>query len=155
MAMRINGSTLKFVGAAVCLVLAAGCGSGSRVQISGEVTFEGQPLSQGMIVFTPVDTAIGPSTGCEIVSGKYHVPSGLGAAPGVTYQVQITSLAKSGKFIANPFDSKGPPLELDANYLPATYNARSILKVKVVPGSNCFDFALKKDGTAPEELTGE
>jgi hypothetical protein len=141
--------------AGACLMLLAGCNSGSRMQLTGEVTFEGQPLSQGTIVFTPVDATAGPSTGCDIVSGKYDVPGELGGSPGVVYKVQITSLAKSGKFIPNPFDPKGPPVEVDANFLPATYNTRSILTVKIVSGSNRIDFALKKDGTAPQELTPE
>jgi hypothetical protein len=155
MAMNTNGNKYVLMVLGVCLMLAAGCSSGARVQISGEVTFEGEPLSQGTIVFTPVDATAGPSTGCDIVAGKYDVPGEMGVSPGVIYRVQITSLAKSGKFIANPFDAKGPPLELDANYLPATYNMRSILRIKVASGSNRIDFALKKDGAAPQELTQE
>jgi hypothetical protein len=46
-------------------------------------------------------------------------------------------------------------VELDANFLPVTYNTRSILKIKVVSGNNHVNFALKKDGTAPPELTQE
>jgi hypothetical protein len=155
MAMNTESNKYVLMGVGVCLILVSGCGSGSRVPLSGEVTFEGQPLSNGTIVFTPVDATAGPSTGCDIVAGKYDVPGEMGASPGVIYQVQITSLAKSGKFIANPFDPNGPPVELDANFLPATYNTRSILKIKVVPGSNRVDFALKKDGTAPPELAQE
>jgi hypothetical protein len=155
MAMNTESSKYVLLGIGVCLILVSGCGSGSRVPLSGEVTFEGQPLSNGTIVFTPVDATAGPSTGCDIVAGKYQVPGEMGASPGVVYQVQITSLAKSGKFIANPFDPKGPPVELDANFLPVTYNTRSILKIKVVSGNNHVNFALKKDGTAPPELTQE
>jgi hypothetical protein len=155
MAMNTDSNTFKLMLTGVCLMLLVGCNSGSRVQLTGDVTFESQPLSQGTIVFTPVDAAAGPSTGCDIVAGKYDVPSEMGATPGVIYLVQITSLAKSGKFVPNPFVANGPPLELDANFLPATYNARSILRVKVVSGSNRFDFALKKDGAAPVELTQE
>ena len=138
----------------ICLIL-AGCGSGSKVRLAGEVTFEGQPLSKGTIVFTPVDTSAGPSTGADIVDGRYDIPSDVGVTPGTIYLVQITALGKSGKTIANPFDPKGPKLELDANYLPASYNTNSKLKLKVVGGNKQIDFPLNKDGSVPAELVRE
>lgn len=128
------------------LLLLEGCGPAARVRVSGEVTYEGQPLVRGTIVFAPEEASAGPSTGAEIVDGRYEVPGELGVSPGVSYRVEITSLAKSGKFIANPFDPKGPPLELDANFLPASYNMQSMLRAKVGARDNRFDFALKKDG---------
>ena len=90
----------------LCLPALSGCGSGARVRLAGDVVFEGQPLTHGTIVFTPVDPSAGPSTGGDIVDGRYDVPGEMGATPGVMYRVEITALAKSGKFIANPFDPK-------------------------------------------------
>jgi hypothetical protein len=138
----------------ICLML-AGCGPSSKVHLTGEVTFEGQLLPKGTIVFTPVDHSAGPSTGGDIVNGRYDIPSDVGVTPGTIYIVQITALGKSGNLIDNPFNPKGPKLELDANYLPASYNTNSKLKVKVIGGNNRIDFPLNKDGSVPADLAQE
>jgi hypothetical protein len=61
---------------ALAAALAAGCGSAAGV--SGEVTYDGQPVEDGRITFLPADGK-GPSVGAPITGGKYTLD---GIAPG-------------------------------------------------------------------------
>ena len=81
-----------WLGFALCTLLAVGCdgGSGSdvpkTVPVSGVVTYNGQPLTHGEVVFTPKDTKIGRSSRGEIgPGGKYSLTTfreGDGVVPG-------------------------------------------------------------------------
>lgn len=53
------------------LLFAAGCGGG-RANVEGQVTFDGQPVEQGTIVFEPVDGK-GAAAGGTIQNGKYRL----------------------------------------------------------------------------------
>jgi hypothetical protein len=71
----------------LALVLApVGCGhSGhTRFELSGTVTYDGQPVPVGYIVFTPDKAAgnPGPGSQADIHDGKYSTPSGLGTIGG-------------------------------------------------------------------------
>jgi len=126
------------------LLLVAGCSSKGTAGLMGDVSYDGKPLPEGTIVFTPVDGATGPSTGGNIKDGHYDVPAEKGALPGASYKVEITSQAKTGKTIPNIMQPGGPPMELTEQFLPAVYNTQSTLRVKVAPGTNRFDFHLEK-----------
>lgn len=67
----------------VLVVVALGCGSGDtgpqRYQVSGKVTFKGQPVPVGSIYF---ETANGPSGGAQIINGSYDTSSGKGVVGG-------------------------------------------------------------------------
>src|SRR5207244_8143771 len=57
--------------AAAVLPLLAGCDSSSKkVAVSGTVTYDGQPVEYGTIVFA---NSGGPTSGGEIKDGKYSV----------------------------------------------------------------------------------
>jgi hypothetical protein len=76
-----------FLPAVVPLLAAAlltGCGSPCAV--SGDVTYEGQPVEQGQITFYPADGK-GPPAGAPISRGRYEV-SGLVPGPKL---VEITA----------------------------------------------------------------
>jgi len=127
------------------LVLAAGCrDANAPVGLMGDVSYDGKPLANGTIVFTPVEGVASPSTGGSIVDGHYNVPADKGALPGGKYKVEITSMAKLGKKIPNPFTPGGPDLEVDEQFIPASYNTKSTLSVTVAQGNNRFDFRLEK-----------
>ena len=55
------------VGLAAC----AGCGKGLAT-VEGNVTFDGQPVEKGTIVFEPAD-GVGPTGGGAIENGKYRI----------------------------------------------------------------------------------
>jgi hypothetical protein len=69
------------------LGLGAGCGHGNgpqRYNLSGAVTYAGQPVPAGIIVFEPDDAAgnQGPGTVAEFSGGRYYTPRGRGTVGG-------------------------------------------------------------------------
>ena len=104
---------------AVLLVFAAGCGRNTgKVSIGGDVSYDGQPVASGTIIFTPVEGTQGPSTGGGIEAGRYQVPAQKGPLAGGRYKVEITALRKTGKSLPNMFDPKGQPLEAVEQFVP-------------------------------------
>jgi hypothetical protein len=69
----------------VLALAAAGCGAGDgRFQVFGSVTYKGQPVPKGHLVFEP-DTDqgnAGPGSGARIESGQYRTPPGQGVVGG-------------------------------------------------------------------------
>jgi len=119
-----------------CTVL-AGCGSSGRVTATGMVTFDGQPVETGTIVFQPLDRAAAPE-GAPISGGRYTVE-----CPPGRQRVQIRG--------TRPVDESRVPRTMPRlgtapvreDYIPAAYNTESTLEVEVVAGgSNVFDFKL-------------
>src|SRR5262249_59581472 len=56
---------------ALVLLLIAGCG-GNSAHVTGEVTYDGQPVGDGWISLLPADGK-GPSAGGPIEKGRYSV----------------------------------------------------------------------------------
>lgn len=132
---------------AVLLVCAAGCGRNTgTVSIGGAVSYDGQPVASGTIIFMPVEGTQGPSTGSAIEAGRYQVPAQKGPLAGGRYKVEITALQKTGKTVPNMFDPNGQPLEAVEQFVPECYNARSKLMVTVTAGANKADFSLRSSG---------
>ncbi len=128
------------------VVSALGCSSGSdRVAIFGKVTFDGQPVDNGQIVFAPQST--GHTAVAPIVAGAYAVPAEKGASPGASYTVRITADRPTGKKIqASGYAAGDPPQEVYEQYIPAKYNESSELQFDVGAESEVvkdFDLALK------------
>ena len=114
---------LDWLSTLLAALLLCGCGqppAGSRV--SGQVTFQGKPLDQGMIVFSPVD---GQATlsGCPIKDGRYNVPPENGLAPG-KYDVRITS--SEGIAPADPLE-----MGIFTERIPPQYNSQTTLTAEV------------------------
>lgn len=89
---------MLLVPAALC-VLALGCGGGEGNRVSGNVTFDGQPVPRGKVYFTP-DGAKG-NTGAtgfaDIVDGKYDTgASGGRGAPTGAVVIKVEGNDPSG-----------------------------------------------------------
>lgn len=92
-------STWQWCGVAVALVglLVIGCGKGgaARYDVSGSVTYEGQPVPVGSIVFEPDGSKgnSGPSGHAQIKDGKYDttLEDGMGTVGG-PHVVRIVGL---------------------------------------------------------------
>ena len=119
-----------------CTML-AGCGSSARVTATGMVTFDGQPVETGAIVFQPLDRTATPH-GTLINAGRYSVLCLSGR-----HRVQIRG--------TRPVDESRVPRTMPRlgsaavreDYIPAAYNTASTLEVEVVAGrTNVFDFKL-------------
>jgi hypothetical protein len=113
----------------------AGCGSSEGgVQLSGAVTYQGQPVTAGEIVFTP-KSGDQPSAAGKIEEGRFQcqVPAG----PNI---VQITAYREvPGKFDTSNPGETNPVIEM---YIPPEYNSDSKLEVTVDGSNPTVDFEL-------------
>jgi len=135
--------------ALLTLAVAAGCDSGPKyVPLAGQVTFDGQPIENGMIQFMPVDGTAGRITGASITGGRYAIPADGGPLLGGTYAVQILGMRKSNTKMVDPMDPRGGPIEVQENYIPPAYNAQTILKVVISDPGLPLDFRLEKTSPA-------
>ena len=118
-----------------------GCGSGLAT-IEGNVTFDGQAIDQGVIVFEPTD-GTGAVAGGNIQNGKYRLGPDSKLAPGSKI-VRITAMRATGKKI-----KAGPPAPEDAmvdevqQYIPSNYNDKSTLTARIVAGDGTQNFELQ------------
>lgn len=141
------GRLSRIVSLGSLLIVSLAC-SGSpegptRVSVEGEVTFHGQPLEEGAILFIPTGDTRGPSTGATIEAGKYYLPADRGPVIG-ELRVEIQAEKEIGYDITEPTETVqhiGEPLP--AGQIPPEYNDRSILFVNTsANGENSFDFHL-------------
>jgi len=112
-----------------------GCGpSGPRkYAVSGTVKFDGQPLEDGHIIFTPEDPSLGPEAG-DIVQGEYRLE-----AHGGMQKVKVSA----SKAVPGTEGQGFRGLPLIEEYIPAKYNSATTLSAEVTPsGDNRFDFEL-------------
>jgi hypothetical protein len=123
--------------ATVLLPLSAGCGKRDgleRIPVSGAVTFQGQPVTDGQIRFVPKPGTMAPLSIETISDGQYDT-SRSGGVPVGTYRVEIRS-----------FDPKtpaptGPGQPQRTQLLPTKYNSGSTLELVVKSGQS----SLKQD----------
>jgi hypothetical protein len=124
------------MGLAFALAGCADSSNGPRLYgVTGEVTYDGQPIEKGAIKFT--NSGDGRAYTGEINNGRYELKCEPGKA-----KVEITaSRVIPGKFTeANPGE-KEPAREM---YIPAKYNAKTTLEADVEDKSNEIPFHLKK-----------
>lgn len=119
-----KGSLFLIVAALGFLAPTAGCGpSDGLVLVSGTVTFDGAPLSEGTIQFRALE-GDQKAYASSIVDGKYDARVEPGPA---SVEVRASRIIE-GKFVeSNPgeFDPVGEM------YIPEKYNSRTELKVTV------------------------
>ncbi|QDT64932.1 hypothetical protein V22_21770 [Calycomorphotria hydatis] len=105
----------------ICITLTCGCfGSSDEIQkysLSGEVTFQGEPVPRGQIRFIPDYNAgnQGPASTVTIVDGRYETRDGYGIVGGA-YQVQIEGYEPSQVDDSNLDAPPQPEKPLFANY---------------------------------------
>jgi hypothetical protein len=137
---------------AVCCLL-AGCGPSrpQTVPVSGRVTWQGQPVVEGIIVFYPATGR--PATGVIAADGTYRLRTfdpGDGAVLGkhcVTIEAKRAVNARLPKSMAEELGgsaASGRP-ELTIEWIvPEKYSQRSTspLTAEVTGGTTLIDFAL-------------
>lgn len=128
------------VAALVCaLLVLAGCGSATPLRIQGSVTFNGEPVDGGAIVFYPIGTdAYGK--GGEILGGKYVLEGDRIPKPG-QHRVEVTWNKKTGRTIL----SNDPPNKIDETIqvIPKQFNGvKSTLTVEIQADKDTYDFPL-------------
>jgi hypothetical protein len=135
--------TSVFCRLGLCAVL-AGCGGSKysgdkRYPLTGEVTFEGQPVDVGSISFIP-ESGKGRPSGGVITDGKYDVPEEKGATAG-TYRVEIRWLKRTGKQLRDA--ESGEMYDQRREALPEKFHTNSELTVEVPSPEKRHDFNLK------------
>ncbi|MHC5542190.1 hypothetical protein ACYOEI_28545 [Singulisphaera rosea] len=136
------------------LITCLGCGDDSglppRIPVSGNITYKGTPVENGMINFAPVDPE-GRAASGQIENGRYAlttIKNGDGALPG-KYKVTVTSksidttelkaIAKGGQFHHDKAFAKS--VKNAKNLVPSKYSLAdtSGLEFEVSPSTNNFD----------------
>jgi hypothetical protein len=115
---------------------ACGCGGPSEpptYEVSGRVTWEGQPLEEGDIIFTAADNASAPASG-KIEDGTYRIRS----LPGK----KLVSI-RASRLVPGSKGAMGEPI-FD-NFIPDRFNVKTTLTVDVKTDQESkFDFPLEK-----------
>jgi len=119
--------------------LVVGCsGGGGSGEVSGAVTYGGEPIEGGSITFIPAD-GNKPTAGAPITNGTYaakNVPVGKA-------KVSISGVKSLGK--KRMYDDPAAPLvQESAEMLPAKYHRETELTYDVAPGVQTKDFHLTK-----------
>lgn len=109
-----------------------GCGlSGpegpARAITFGKVTFNGQPIANGMIRFIPND---GPAAQGQIKDGSYHI-NYKGGVPVSVCRVEIEAFKAGSEKVVISADGKTAYVAVQ--FLPDTYNINSTLQAEISP----------------------
>ncbi len=119
-------------------LLTTGCGGpkSDKLEMTGKVTFNGQPLSEGTITIEATDE-MGGVDGGMIANGEYTVMT----TPGEKL-VKISAMKVVGQKKA--YDTPDSPTEdIVQEIIPPKYNKRSELNVSVSEEATSHDFTLE------------
>jgi hypothetical protein len=132
--------------AIVCVLVAGsivGCGGGDACSLSGQVTFEGQPIGDGNIRLNPIEGTPGKGGAAKIVNGAYEIAEGDGMLAG-KHQVLISATRGTGRMMrAENLDGGPSQTEYIEQYIPARYNRATELVLDLEPGENEKNFPLE------------
>src|SRR5262249_40963677 len=133
---------------ALAAAFSGGCGADNLATISGTVTYDGEPVGDGMITFLPADGK-GPASGGAIVDGKYSVSGLLSGLKIIkVYAVKAEPIARSSEDMEPP--SADNPTKGDRTGI--IYRAATIppdadgnnAAYEVKPGKHTRDIELRK-----------
>jgi len=119
----------------IILILTIGCGSNpsdgpNRRVVKGIVTYEGTPITEGVIRFVPIGKTAGPVSSAYIRNGSFNI-NHKGGVPLGQQRVEIEAYRPVTKLIeSSPMDD-GPSQE---QFLPRKWNAESTLELIVKAG---------------------
>lgn len=131
-----------------------GCGGSSgpefpRAAVSGTVTLDDTPLSEGVIRFVPTEGTQGPKTSAVISQGQFSLEEERGPVVG-KHRIVIESTDNGGYALDDEealqkLKASGVK-RIDVLQVPAIYNSRSTLtKTISTDGPNEFTFDLKSN----------
>lgn len=124
-----------------CVVIALGGGCSqkdAKFEIRGRVSFEGEPISDGKILFMPKDESR-PQAISKIANGEYVTASPGGVYVG-GYNVQVFGYRGTGKIqdLGEMFGKQ----EQQEQYVPAKFNRATELTVDITADKTEYDFDL-------------
>jgi hypothetical protein len=136
---------------ALILAVTALCGCGrsgpERFAVSGQVSFDGAPLPDGEIVFTPDETTAGPVAAGRVENGAFEIPADRGPIAG-NYTVAITAERPTGRKVRADILGEATTDQLE-QYIPESYNARTTLVAEIAADREDLNFALSSKGDKP------
>ncbi len=137
--MSRSGPRLRLICIVVVAAL-AGCNKGglTKVIVSGDVTYNGQPVKNGEILFYPTGNTQGPVSGAPIKDGHYEA-SGKGGVPVGTHRVVIHGYRapmNTSKAAAQSVAAMGEEGGTREQFLPAKFNEKSTLVTTVEAGKS-------------------
>lgn len=113
------------------VLLLTGCGGGpKRVAARGSVEIDGQPLSQGVVIFAPTAGTQGPEVVADVVDGTFQLATGQGPVIG-KHKVRIFATPAELDFALDDpreFSQHVPP-RMPPNPIPPQFNQRTTLEV--------------------------
>ncbi len=144
--MNRLGAAAGCLGLVSLLSLAGGCSrEKARHEITGKVTYKGEPVEDGLIHFEPVEGK-GSADGAQITNGTYRIPTDKGMFPG-KYVVSIyIGDGYGGAGDASPDAPARPGRRAGARgkeRAPPEFNTKSnLVRVVTAEGPNKFDFEI-------------
>ncbi|MFN0199478.1 MAG: hypothetical protein ACKVT0_22225 [Planctomycetaceae bacterium] len=128
----------RFLVCVLFLVTITGCGGNSgpsKSKIKGKVTYNGEPIAEGDISFSP-DNADGIPTAAPIRNGIYETDSRFGIAAG-TYKVSIVAYKKKDNVKNELGEARPDPTGILSReqILPEKFNTKSELEALTVTGT--------------------
>jgi hypothetical protein len=122
---------------AIVILCMVGCGpnGAARAPVHGTVRLDGQPLTNGNILFVPIDGNSGSTTGGLIQDGSYALQDDASPSPGWN-RVEIRSVRKSGRRVPKPLAPPGELMDEEVEGIAEQFNVNSTLKVELVSGKD-------------------
>jgi hypothetical protein len=117
-----------------------------RIVVQGTVTYQGNPINDGVISFIPAGGSMRESLGANIKEGRYSISSASPLMAG-TYRVEIQAYRETGRQVPNitaPNRNKaGQEMQAEkVPYLPEEFNTSSRLTAEITSESNAVNFEL-------------
>jgi len=133
----------------ILLTIATGTGCGKkgpkRAAVAGSVSLDGQPITEGVIQFLPVEGTVGPEAGGVIENGRYDIPRQRGPIVGKN-RIEFRASKKTGRKIQDPTGRTGTLTDEFKEAFPATANTKSTLVREIKDEPNKLDFEIKSKG---------
>ncbi len=134
--MKIGTYQLVFCLLIAGIVSFSGCSrEPKQYVVSGEVTYKGQPVAQGEIVFADAKGGTAATAAGKIKDGRYQIR----ILPG-DKKVRITSTKETGKMLEGAMGAKYPER---VDLIPPKYNSATTLTRTITPESGAIDFRLE------------
>lgn len=132
----------------------SGCGGDNgpkRGAIRGTVSFDGELIDQGSILFLPTGGTKGPSSGAGIINGQFSIPESKGPVVGL-HRVEVHWPRRTGKRVevASPAP-QGTFMDEISEGIPSAFNTESKLQQRVEPGENEIVIELMSEAVAATE----
>ena len=113
-----------------------GCGKGPKMHtVTGNVSYQGQPIAEGQIIFSATD-GNSPAATVFIENGRYSVVTSAGVKT-----VRISATKETGRIVEGAMGVKYPER---IDFIPPNYNTATTLVRTIDPeGELVIDFQLE------------